>query len=194
MNIYFIKLPPTSCCENDSCTTATIFKRRKWVVFLLKIKHLGAEQDKTVLQLKHRRDLLKRYQKRIELSLENGPSGRREVVCYLYIIELYISKWKSLSLLHLGGRSYYYCKKKFQETLLVNTDKQLENFEKLATGIKYAPVEMKVVDALKHGNEALKKMVDINEIERIMDETRGDTNVNENDVSIELDALVVLEE
>uniref|UniRef100_A0A1A9ZWA7 Uncharacterized protein n=1 Tax=Glossina pallidipes TaxID=7398 RepID=A0A1A9ZWA7_GLOPL len=80
------------------------------------------------------------------------------------------------------------------ETLLVNTDKQLENLEKLATGIKYAPVEMKIVDALKHGNEALKNMVDINEIERIMDETRGDTNVNESDVSTELDALVAKKE
>ncbi|KAL9921702.1 vacuolar protein sorting 20 isoform 1-T1 [Glossina fuscipes fuscipes] len=154
------------------------------------------EQDKAVLQLKHQRDLLKRYQKRIQLSLENDRQLAKKCLA---------SGRKERAKLLLR-------KKKFQETLLMNTDKQLENLEKLATDIEYAQVEANVVDALKQGNEALKKMhamVDINEIERIMDETREGvekqreidsllsealSEQDENDVLIELDALVAEEE
>uniref|UniRef100_A0A1A9ZNH1 Uncharacterized protein n=1 Tax=Glossina pallidipes TaxID=7398 RepID=A0A1A9ZNH1_GLOPL len=153
------------------------------------------EQDKAVLQLKHQRDLLKRYQKRIELSLENDRQLAKKCLA---------SGRKERAKLLLR-------KKKFQETLLINTDKQLENLEKLATDIEYAQVEMNIVDALKDGNEALKKMhamVDINEIERIMDETREGvekqqeidsllsealSEQDENDVLIELDALIAEE-
>ncbi|KAL9916239.1 charged multivesicular body protein 6-A isoform X2 [Glossina fuscipes] len=153
------------------------------------------EQDKAVL-LKHQRDLLKRYQKRIQLSLENDRQLAKKCLA---------SGRKERAKLLLR-------KKKFQETLLMNTDKQLENLEKLATDIEYAQVEANVVDALKQGNEALKKMhamVDINEIERIMDETREGvekqreidsllsealSEQDENDVLIELDALVAEEE
>ena len=99
-------------------------------------------------------------------------------------------------------------KKKFQETLLSNTDKQLENLEKLAADIEFAQVEIQVLDGLKQGNVALKKMhaiLDINEIEKIMDETREGiekqqeidslltdalTQEDEDNVMAELDALV----
>uniref|UniRef100_A0A1A9UGN7 Uncharacterized protein n=1 Tax=Glossina austeni TaxID=7395 RepID=A0A1A9UGN7_GLOAU len=89
----------------------------------------------------HQHDLLKRYQKRIELSLEKDrqlakkclASGRKEPAKLL---------WR---------------KKKFQETFLINTNKELENLEKLPREIlNYAQVEMNIVDTLKHGNEALK--------------------------------------
>uniref|UniRef100_A0A240SWU3 Uncharacterized protein n=1 Tax=Glossina morsitans morsitans TaxID=37546 RepID=A0A240SWU3_GLOMM len=154
------------------------------------------EQDKAVLQLKHQRDLLKRYQKRIELSLENDRQLAKKCLA---------SGRKERAKLLLR-------KKKFQETLLINTDKQLENLEKLVTDIEYAQVEMNIVDALKHGNDALKKMhamIDINEIEKIMDETREGvekqqeidsllsdalSEQDENDVLIELDALIAEEE
>lgn len=66
-------------------------------------------------------------------------------------------------------------KKKYQESLLANTDKQLENLEKMASDIEFAQVELQVVDGLKRGNEALKQMhaiLNIEEIERIMDETQ----------------------
>lgn len=99
-------------------------------------------------------------------------------------------------------------KKKFQETLLSNTDKQLENLEKLAADIEFAQVEIQVLDGLKQGNVALKKMhaiLDIDEIEKIMDETREGiekqqeidsllsdalTQEDEDNVLAELDALV----
>lgn len=66
-------------------------------------------------------------------------------------------------------------KKRYQEKLLQNTDQQLENLERLAADIEYAQIELQVVDGLKVGNEALQhinSMLDIDEIERILDETK----------------------
>lgn len=66
-------------------------------------------------------------------------------------------------------------KKRYQEQLLQNTDGQLENLERLTHDIEYAQVELEVVAGLKTGNEALKKLNDalnIDEIEKILDETR----------------------
>lgn len=98
-------------------------------------------------------------------------------------------------------------KKKYQETMLSNTDKQLENLEKMAADIEFAQIEVQVMEGLKQGNDALKKMhqiLDIDEIEKIMDETREGidkqqeidsilsnalTSQDEDDVLAELEAL-----
>ncbi|XP_013119179.1 charged multivesicular body protein 6-A [Stomoxys calcitrans] len=154
------------------------------------------EQDKAVLQLKQQRDRLKQYQKRIELSLESDrllakkclAQGRKE---------------RAKLLLR---------KKKYQETMLANTDKQLENLEKMASDIEFAQVEVQVIEGLKQGNAALKKMhaiLNIDEIEKIMDETREGiekqqeidsiltdvlTSQDEDDVLAELDALAAEED
>lgn len=98
-------------------------------------------------------------------------------------------------------------KKKYQETMLSNTDKQLENLEKMAADIEFAQIEVQVIEGLKQGNDALKKMhqiLDIDEIEKIMDETREGidkqqeidsilsnalTSQDEDDVLAELEAL-----
>src|ERR1700744_231649 len=103
-------------------------------------------------------------------------------------------------------------KKKYQEKLLTNTDSQLENLEKLASDIEFAQVETQVLDGLKVGNVALKKVheiLSIDEIESIMDETREGvekqqeidsilrgalTEDDEDAVLAELDELVALEE
>jgi charged multivesicular body protein 6 len=66
-------------------------------------------------------------------------------------------------------------KKKYQEKLLQNADAQLETLEKMASDIEFAQVELQVLDGLKNGNAALKKVHDIlsiDEVEQIMDETR----------------------
>jgi charged multivesicular body protein 6 len=66
-------------------------------------------------------------------------------------------------------------KKKYQEKLLQNADGQLETLEKMASDIEFAQVELQVLDGLKNGNVALKKVHDIlsiDEVEQIMDETR----------------------
>lgn len=154
------------------------------------------DHDKAVLQLKQQRDRLKQYQKRIELQLENDRLLAKKC-------------------LQQGRKDRAKCllrKKKYQESLLFNADKQLENLEKLAADLEFAQVEMKVLDGLKQGNAALKKvhdMLDINEVEKIMDETREGiekqqeidailtdvlTPQDEEDVLAELDALEAEEE
>ncbi|XP_077288528.1 charged multivesicular body protein 6-B-like [Arctopsyche grandis] len=117
------------------------------------------EQDKAVLQLKQQRDKLKQYQKRIELNLEKDrqlaktllTNGKRE-------------------------RAKLLLKKKhYQEQLLSNTDSQLENLEKLVHDIEFAQIEIQVLDGLKTGNAALKKVhevLNIDEIEQILEETK----------------------
>lgn len=107
-------------------------------------------------------------------------------------------------------------KKKYQEKLLVQTDQQLENLEKLTSDLEFASVEQRVLDGLKTGNEALKKVHEIltvDEIERVLDETNEgiekqreidailNSNANatltaedEEDVLAELDALVAADE
>ncbi|XP_057320555.1 charged multivesicular body protein 6 [Microplitis mediator] len=150
------------------------------------------EQDKAVLQLKQARDKIKHYQKRIEQNIEKDrelakkliQSGRKE---------------RALSLLR---------KKKFQEQVLSNTDSQLENLERMVHDLEFAQVEAKVLDGLKIGNTALKKLheiLSIDEIEKVMDETRDGvekqrelddllmgqlTDEDEGQVEAELDALI----
>lgn len=99
-------------------------------------------------------------------------------------------------------------KKKYQEKLLDTTDAQLENLEKLAADLEFAQVELQVLDGLKAGNVALKKVHDIltiDEIERVLDETKEGidkqqeidealsgalTQQDEDDVMAELDQLI----
>lgn len=102
-------------------------------------------------------------------------------------------------------------KKKFQEQVLSKTDGQLENLERMVHDIEFAQVELKVVDGLKVGNAALKKLhslLSIDEIEKVMDETKeglekqreideillGELTVeDEGEVEEELDALLAAE-
>lgn len=103
-------------------------------------------------------------------------------------------------------------KKKYQEKLLENTDQQLENLEKLTSDLEFASVEQRVLDGLKAGNAALKKVHEIltvEEVERVLDETSEGiekqreidailnsnaetalTEEDEEDVLAELDAMI----
>lgn len=107
-------------------------------------------------------------------------------------------------------------KKKYQEKLLETTDGQLENLEKLTSDLEFSQIEQKVLDGLKVGNEALKKVheiLTIDEVERILDETREGvekqreidaainqyadaalTEEDEQDVLAELDKLIGTDE
>lgn len=117
------------------------------------------EQDKAVLQLKQQRDKLKLYQKKIELNLEKDRQLAKKL--------LEEGKRERAKLLLR--------KKKYQENLLQNTDTQLEKLEHLTHDLEFAQIEIQVLDGLKSGNAALKKVHDvlnIDEIEKIMDETR----------------------
>ncbi|XP_001606034.1 charged multivesicular body protein 6 [Nasonia vitripennis] len=166
-------------------------------IFFAKKKHPSrvTEQDKAVLQLKQTRDKLKQYQKRIEQNLERD----REIAK-----KLLRNNQRERALLLLR-------KKKFQEQALIKADGQLDNLERMVHDLEFAQVEIKVVDGLKLGNEALKKLhavLSIDEIEKVMDETREGvekqqeidellsgalTDQEEVDVEAELDALITEE-
>lgn len=153
------------------------------------------EQDKAVLQLKQIRDKIKQYQRKIEKSLEKER---------LLAMKLIQNGQKDRALLLLR-------KKKFQEQILSKTDGQLENLERMVHDIEFAQVEIKVVDGLKVGNTALKKVHDllsIDEIEKVLDETQEGiekqreiddilsgalTEEDEGEVEAELDALLAAE-
>ncbi|XP_072931838.1 charged multivesicular body protein 6-A-like [Epargyreus clarus] len=117
------------------------------------------EQDKAVLQLKQQRDKLKQYQKKIELNLERDRQLAKKLLAEN-------KREKAKSLLQ---------KKRYQEKLLQNTDAQLDKLEQLTHDLEFAQVEIQVLDGLKNGNAALKKVHDIlsiDEIETIMEETK----------------------
>lgn len=154
------------------------------------------DQDRVVLQLKTQRDRLKQYQKRIELNLEKDREEAK----------------KCLQMGRKERAKLLLRKKKYQEKQLQNTDVQLENIEKLAADIEFAQIEAEIVNKLKLGNEALKAanaLMNIEEIETIMDETREGaekqkeidsilsgtlTDQDEEDVLAELDDLVNADE
>nr|CAD7447437.1 unnamed protein product [Timema bartmani] len=117
------------------------------------------EYDKSILQLKQQRDKLKLYQRRIEQSLEKDKELARKL--------LRDGKKDRAKLLLR--------KKRFQEQQLEKTDTQLDNMERLVHDLEFSQVEMQVLDGLKSGNEALKKIHDVlsvDEVERILEETR----------------------
>ncbi|XP_023944543.1 charged multivesicular body protein 6-A [Bicyclus anynana] len=117
------------------------------------------EQDKAVLQLKQQRDKLKQYQKKIELNLERDRQLAKKLLSE-------DKRDKAKLLLK---------KKKYQENLLQNADIQLEKLEQLTHDLEFTQIEVQVLDGLKTGNIALKKVHDIlniDEIEKILDETK----------------------
>lgn len=153
------------------------------------------EEDKAVLQLKQQRDKLKQYQKKIQLNMDK----ERELAKQLLKDG---RKEKALLLLK---------KKRYQESLLAKTDGQLDNIEQLVGSLEFAQIEAKVVEGLKAGNESLKqlhRLTSLEDVERIMDETReaveyqneidalisGElTDQDEDDIAKELDEITQLE-
>ncbi|EEB11238.1 Charged multivesicular body protein, putative [Pediculus humanus corporis] len=128
-------------------------------IFFSRKKTRITEQDKAILQLKQQRDKLRQYQKKIENNL-----GRDRELAKTLIQNG--RKERALSLLR---------KKRFQEEQLNKLDKMLENIEKMTTDLEFTQVEMNVIEGLKAGNVALKKLheiISVDDVERIMDETR----------------------
>uniref|UniRef100_A0A023F8I9 Charged multivesicular body protein 6 n=1 Tax=Triatoma infestans TaxID=30076 RepID=A0A023F8I9_TRIIF len=154
------------------------------------------EHDKAVLQVKQQRDKLKQYQFKVEQKLEN---------------ERLLAK-KLLSSGQRERAKLLLKKKRYQENLLEKTDGQLDNLEKMIQDLEFAQVEVKVVAGLKTGSEALKSLneiLNIDEIERIMDETKEGiekqkeindllngklTEEDEEDIEKEYNELLKLEE
>jgi len=130
------------------------------------------EQDKAVLQLKTQRDKLKQYQKKIQNNLDR----ERELAK-----KLLKEGKKDRALLLLK-------KKRAQENMLAKTDAQLDNIEQLCGSLEFAQIESRVVEGLKAGNESLKQlqqMTSLEDVEKIMDETREAVEYQN-----EIDALI----
>ncbi|MCP9257239.1 Charged multivesicular body protein 6 [Dirofilaria immitis] len=66
-------------------------------------------------------------------------------------------------------------RKKYQQSVIERTLQQLDAIERMVNDLEFAVIEQKVLEQLKHGNEVLKRMnqiISIDDIERIMDETK----------------------
>ncbi|KAI6655062.1 Charged multivesicular body protein 6-like [Oopsacas minuta] len=121
--------------------------------------HDVSQQDQAVLDLKLQRDKLKRYQNKLEIQMEK----EREL---------------AKKLLRDGKRDkakLLLKKKKYTESLLEKTDGQLSNLETMVGNLEYAQIEMKVVEGLKSGNEALTmlhKIMSIEDVESLIADTQ----------------------
>jgi len=154
------------------------------------------EQDRAVLGLKRQRDQLNKHKKQKELLLEK----ERQVIKELLKQD---KKDKARKLLK---------KKRYLENLLSQCDGQLDTVQQMIDSIEFAQIEVEVVNKLKFGNESLKKLnavFSVDDVERIMDETReaveyaaeidsllsgaGLTQEDEDAVQAELEALTAAE-
>ncbi|KAI0639706.1 Snf7 family [Trametes polyzona] len=116
------------------------------------------KQDRAILDLKLQRDKVRQYQKKIQAVLDREHEIAKQQLA---------AGRKDRALIALR-------KRKYQESLLVKTDAQLENLEKLVSTIEFSLVEVSVLHGLQQGNEVLKeihKELNIENVERIMEET-----------------------
>ncbi|KAJ7786193.1 Snf7 family, partial [Mycena metata] len=116
-------------------------------------------QDRAILDLKLQRDKLKQYQKKIQVILE-----REHAIARAHLA----TGQKDRAVIALRRRKY-------QQSLLLKTDGQLETLEELVSTIEFSLVEVSVLHGLKQGNEVLKeihKEMNIESVEKLMDETQ----------------------
>ncbi|XP_003747952.1 charged multivesicular body protein 6 [Galendromus occidentalis] len=152
------------------------------------------EQDKVVLQMKQQRDKLKQYRRQLEnrLEKERGVAAR-----------LVRENKRERALIILR-------KKKHMEKLIQNVEGHIEKIESLTQDVEWAQVEVNVVQNLEKGNEALKSLnalLNIEDIEKMLDETKeaaekqkevndlivgfaGEIEVDEDELISELEELV----
>ncbi|KAI0375307.1 hypothetical protein BV20DRAFT_985833 [Pilatotrama ljubarskyi] len=113
------------------------------------------KQDRAILES---RDKVRQYQKKIQAVLDREHEIAKQQLA---------AGRKDRALIALR-------KRKYQESLLVKTDAQLENLEKLVSTIEFSLVEVSVLHGLQQGNEVLKeihKELNIENVERILEET-----------------------
>ncbi|KAI0715302.1 Snf7 family [Earliella scabrosa] len=117
------------------------------------------KQDRAILDLKLQRDKVRQYQKKIQVVLDREHEIAKQQLA---------AGNKDRALIALR-------KRKYQEGLLVKTDAQLENLEKLVSTIEFSLVEVSVLHGLQQGNEVLKeihKELNVENVERILEETQ----------------------
>ncbi|KAG2159738.1 Snf7 family [Suillus bovinus] len=115
--------------------------------------------DRAILDLKLQRDKLKQYQKKIQVVLD-----REHEIAKAHLA----TGQKDRAVIALRRRKY-------QQSLLLKTDSQLENLEQLVSTIEFSLVEVSVLHGLKQGNEVLQEIhreMSIESVEKLMDETQ----------------------
>ncbi|KAG1784073.1 Snf7 family [Suillus placidus] len=115
--------------------------------------------DRAILDLKLQRDKLKQYQKKIQVVLD-----REHEIAKVHLA----TGQKDRAVIALRRRKY-------QQSLLLKTDSQLENLEQLVSTIEFSLVELSVLHGLKQGNEVLQEIhreMSIESVEKLMDETQ----------------------
>lgn len=118
-----------------------------------------SDQDNAILALKTQRDKMKQMVKRKENCMEKERQLAKQLLK---------DGKKDRALLILK-------KKRYQENIIDQTLKHLSKIEQMVNDLEFAEVQQRVTEGLRQGNEALKKMnqlFDIDEIDRIMEETK----------------------
>uniref|UniRef100_A0AC35U9I4 Charged multivesicular body protein 6 n=1 Tax=Rhabditophanes sp. KR3021 TaxID=114890 RepID=A0AC35U9I4_9BILA len=116
-------------------------------------------QDQAVLDLKVQRDKMKQYIKKSEKTIEHDKDLARQLLK---------KGMKERALLMLK-------KKKYLEGIIIKTENQLDTLQRLVSDLEFASIQKEVVDRLRDGNEALKQMnqmINLDEIDQIMCETK----------------------
>jgi charged multivesicular body protein 6 len=114
---------------------------------------------RAILDMKNQRDKLHQYQRRITVLTDRETSIARQMLA---------AGDKKRALLALR-------RKKYQESLLAKTDKQLEQLEQLTSSVEFALVQKDVVFGLEQGTSVLKEihreMGGLDRVEMLMGET-----------------------
>ncbi|XP_072394914.1 charged multivesicular body protein 6-A-like [Diabrotica undecimpunctata] len=116
------------------------------------------DQDRTILKLKQKRDMLHKYQRMIKASLVHQNEIKQLIVQ---------GNTEKLRILIK--------KKVFKEQLINKIDGLIYNIEQMVNDIEYARIEAEVMDSLVAANEILtsiNEVFDINTIENILNETK----------------------
>uniref|UniRef100_A0A1I7UJ26 Charged multivesicular body protein 6 n=1 Tax=Caenorhabditis tropicalis TaxID=1561998 RepID=A0A1I7UJ26_9PELO len=118
-----------------------------------------SDQDNAILALKTQRDKMKQMIKRKENCMEKERQLAKQLLK---------DGRKDRALLILK-------KKRYQENIIDQTLKHLSKIEQMVNDLEFAEVQQRVTEGLRQGNDALKKLnqlFDIDEIDRIMEETK----------------------
>ncbi|KAK0198231.1 Snf7 family [Armillaria mellea] len=115
-------------------------------------------QDRAILDLKLQRDKLRQYQKKIQVILDREHAIAKEHLA---------TGRKDRAVVALRRRKY-------QQSLLLKTDAQLENLEQLVSSIEFSLIEVSVVHGLQQGNDVLKeihKELNVEQVEKLLEES-----------------------
>ncbi|TFY77218.1 hypothetical protein EWM64_g6797 [Hericium alpestre] len=129
-------------------------------------------QDRAILDMKIQRDKLKQYQKKIQTILDREHEIAKQHL---------ETGQKERALIALRRRKY-------QESLMMKTDGQLESLEQLVSTIEFSLVEVSVLHGLKQGNDVLKEIhreINIDSVEKLLDETVEQGSISGRSITIQ---------